>query len=61
MKQIHLIENAEICLRPIEQIAHTVTTPLTKPYNQPRTNTLCDLENLSRTHANSMKILSSLL
>jgi len=30
MKRIHLIENAEICLRLVEQIAHTVTAPLTK-------------------------------
>jgi len=30
MKQLHLIENAEICLKPVEQIARTVATPLTK-------------------------------
>jgi len=31
MKQIHLMENAKICLRLVEQIAHTVAAPLTKP------------------------------
>jgi len=31
MKQINLIEDAKICLRPVEQIAHTVAAPLTKP------------------------------
>jgi len=31
MKRIHLIEDAEICLRPAEEIAHTVATPLTQP------------------------------
>jgi len=31
MKRIHLIEDAEICLGPVEQIAHTVVAPLTKP------------------------------
>jgi len=31
MKRIHLIEDAEICLKPVEQIAQTVAAPLTKP------------------------------
>ena len=31
MKRIHLIEDAKICLRLVEQIAQTVATPLTKP------------------------------
>jgi len=44
MKRIHLIEDAEICLRPVEQIAHIVAAPLTKPWNQTRTNTLLIFE-----------------
>ena len=40
MKRIHLIEDAEIYLRPVEQIAYTVAAPLTKPWSQPRTSTL---------------------
>ena len=31
MKRIQMIEDAEISLRPVEQIAYTVAAPLTKP------------------------------
>jgi len=31
MKRIHLIEDAEIYLKPVEKIAQTVAAPLTKP------------------------------
>ena len=30
VKRLHLIEDAEICLKPVEQIARTVATPHTK-------------------------------
>jgi len=30
VKRLHLIEDAEICLKPVEQIARTLAAPLTK-------------------------------
>ena len=44
VKRIHLIEDAEICLKPVEQIAKTVAAPLTKLWNQTRTSTLMIFE-----------------
>jgi len=41
VKRLHLIEDAEICLKPVEQIAKTVATPLTKLL-EPNKNKHCD-------------------
>ena len=39
VKRLHLIEDAEIFLKPVELIAKTVAAPLTKLWNQTRTST----------------------
>jgi len=44
VKRIHLIEDAEIFLKPVEDIAKTVAAPLTKLWNQTRTSTLLIFE-----------------